>query len=284
MLATLKNYFYLIRLDKPVGIFLLLWPTLWGLWLAGEGDPQFRHVVIFVLGVVIMRSAGCIINDIADRNFDGHVARTCQRPIATKKISVHNAILFFFTLLTFAFLLALQLPKYVIELSFLGAAITIIYPYLKRITHLPQLGLGIAFSWGIPMAFAAEQNELPIITWYVFAAAVLWSIMYDSLYAMTDKEEDLKIGIKSTAILFGQFDRLAIGILQILFLLCLILVGITGDLHWPFYVSLLIAGLLFVYQQFLIKNRKASQCFRAFLNNQWVGLIIFIGIMTNYIV
>lgn len=283
MLITLKNYAYLIRLDKPIGILLLLWPTLWGLWLAGEGDPQFKHVVYFILGVIIMRSAGCIINDIADRNFDPHVERTRERPIAAKKISVAQASIAFFLLMTAAFLIVLQLPMYVIELSFAGAALTMIYPFLKRLTHLPQLGLGFAFAWGVPMAFAAEQNELPAITWFLFAAAVLWPIMYDTLYAMADINDDKKIGVKSSAILFGKFDRLIIFLLQLAFLLCMLCVGVLGEMRWPFYLSLVISELFFAYQNMLIKTRDPHKCFTAFKNNHWVGLIIFSGIIMSYI-
>ena len=268
--------------NKPIGIFLLLWPTLWALWLASAGQPQMFIVGIFIVGVILMRSAGCIINDIADRNFDGHVERTRNRPLAAGKISVKTALVLFFILIICAFVCVLQLNRFTILLSFVGAALAVIYPFMKRFTHLPQVGLGFAFAWGVPMAFAAETSAIAPDAWLLFSAAVLWPILYDTLYAMADREDDIKIGVKSTAILFGEWDRAIVGILQILFLCVLAAVGYYFNLQSIYFLSLFIAAGFFIYQQFLIKNRDRKKCFQAFLNNHWVGLIIFVGIAASY--
>lgn len=225
LIQRLLQYAYLMRLNKPVGILLLLWPTLWALWLASAGHPEGKLLFIFVLGVILMRSAGCIINDFADRHVDGFVKRTCNRPLASGKIRVFEALILFMLLGLLALLLVLQLNKLTILYAFIGAALTLVYPFMKRFTHLPQLGLGLAFAWGIPMVFAATQGKLSWSAWFLFMTAVLWPVIYDTLYAMTDREDDIKVGIKSTAILFGQADRIIIGILQILFLMCLTVVG-----------------------------------------------------------
>lgn len=278
-----KQYSLLMRLHKPVGIFLLLWPTLWALWLAGEGHPDIFIVSIFIFGVILMRSAGCVVNDIIDRNFDGHVERTRERPLVTREISVIEASILFFILIFCAFLLVLTLNKLTILLSCVGALITLIYPLLKRITHLPQIGLGIAFSWGIPMAFAAQTNTIPNQAWLLFLASCCWSVMYDTLYAMADRMDDMKVGIKSTAILFGQWDQWLIAFLQFIFLFLLLTVAYFFPLTIFYYIGLTIAGLLFIYQQRIIAQRFAPDCVKAFANNQWVGGVIFIGIMLSYI-
>lgn len=274
----IKQYIYLMRLNKPIGILLLLWPTLWALWLASNGKPNIPIVIIFILGVILMRSAGCVINDYADRNFDRHVLRTRERPLATGKITGKEAWILFSILMACAFLLVLLLNPLTILLAFVGALLTMIYPFMKRFTNLPQVGLSLAYSWGVPMAFAAETNTVPLAAWMLFFTAIVWPVIFDTFYAMVDRDDDVKIGIKSTAILFGKNDKLMIGALQMLFLLSLIMVGYIFNLNAFYFLSLLIAALLFLYQQILIKNRDREQCFKAFLNNHWVGLVIFLGI------
>lgn len=276
---NLKQYVFLMRLNKPIGIFLLLWPTLWALWLAGRGHPDSFIVMIFILGVIVMRSAGCVINDFADRNVDKYVARTRSRPLASGKVSVRETLILFFILMLIALILVLFLNRLTFFLAILGAIFASLYPFLKRVTSLPQLGLGIAFAWGVPLAFAAENNVVTAIDWQVFLTAAVWTVMYDTLYAMTDRDDDIKIGVKSTAILLGSFDRFIIGIVQICLILLFIQMGYLFQLSWRYYVAVLGAGLLFCYQQWLIKNRKPENCFKAFLNNNWVGMIIFIGIL-----
>lgn len=276
---SFKNAFLLMRLHKPIGIFLLLWPTLWALWLAGSGHPRVFRVIIFVLGVVIMRSAGCVINDIADRDFDKHVTRTRERPLTAGKMTTREAIFIFLVLMMMAFILVLFLNSLTIMLAFIAATIAIIYPFLKRLTHFPQAGIGIAFAFGVPMAFAAENNEITLNDWQVFLTAALWAFMYDTLYAMTDRSDDIKIGIKSTAIFFGKHDRLVVAFLQIMLTGLFIQTGYLFHLKWPYYLAVSGAGLLFCYQQYLIKNREPNLCFKAFLNNNWVGMIIFAGIL-----
>ncbi|HSW93157.1 MAG TPA: 4-hydroxybenzoate octaprenyltransferase [Gammaproteobacteria bacterium] len=275
----MKHYFLLMRLHKPIGIFLLLWPTLWALWLAGSGDPTLSIVMIFVAGVILMRSAGCVINDFADRDFDKHVSRTRERPLTLGKITTRNALILFFILMAMAFGLVLFLNKLTILLAFLAAAIAMIYPFLKRFTHFPQAGIGIAFAFGVPMAFAAQNNVITPDDWQVFLTAALWAFMYDTLYAMTDRLDDIKIGVKSTAIFFGQYDRLIIALLQVILIGLFIQTGYLFHLKWPYFLSVCGAGLLFCYQQMLIKHRQPDLCFKAFLNNNWVGMIIFAGIL-----
>jgi len=277
----LKNYFYLMRLNKPIGIFLLLWPTLWALWLAGEGKPSVSIVSIFIVGVIVMRSAGCVINDLADRNFDGSVERTRARPLASKKVSVKEALVLFAILILIAFLLALSLGRLTVLLAVVGVLLAIGYPFLKRITHLPQIGLGVTFAWGVPMAFVAQLNQVPMKSWVLFLAAATWPVIYDTYYAMVDREDDIKIGVKSTAILFGKRDLLIIGLLQCLFILLLVVVGCLFNLHVVYYTSLLFVAMLFAYQQWITRTRDRDACFKAFLNH-WVGLIIFIGIVLSY--
>lgn len=281
--ALLKQYVLLMRLDKPIGIFLVLWPTLWALWLAGSGKPPVAIVLIFILGCIVMRSAGCVINDIADRQFDKFVARTRHRPLAASKISVCSASYLFLSLMLCGFVLVLFLNKLTIELAFIGAVLAIIYPFLKRITHLPQIGLGLAFAWGVPMAFAAVTGEVTSEAWLLFSAAVVWPVMYDTLYAMVDRIDDVKIGVKSTAILFGKADRLMVGMLQILCLILLCKIGKDFRLNGFYYFGLFDAAILFIYQQILIKDRLPKNCFAAFLNNNWVGCVIFLGIVLHYV-
>ena len=282
-LKHLQQYALLMRLHRPIGILLLLWPTLWALWIAGNGKPDVLIVTIFVLGVIVMRSAGCVINDIADRNFDGLVARTKDRPIANKKISVREAFILFVVLCLCAFILVLFLNRLTILLALVGLALTIIYPFTKRYIALPQLFLGFAFDWGVPMAFAAQTNSLPAITWLVFLIAILWTIIYDTMYAMVDKEDDLKIGIKSTAILFGQMDRFVLALLQFVVLILFVLLGEILQLKIWYYFWLIFSACFFIYQQYLIKDRNPQRCFKAFLNNQWVGLFIFVGLLLAYL-
>lgn len=282
MRDQLKQCAYLMRLHKPIGIFLLLWPTLWALWLASAGKPNVIIVVIFILGVILMRSAGCVINDIADRNIDGRVERTRLRPLATGKVSVREALVLFFILIFAAFLLVLLLNTFTILLAFVGAALTVFYPLMKRFTHLPQVGLGVAFAWSVPMAFAAEINSIPASAWLVFVIAVIWPVIYDTMYAMVDRRDDLKIGVKSTAILFGSHDKFIIGLLQSIILLLFVLLGYFFQLNLYYYCSVIVAALLFSYQQWLIKDREPQKCFAAFLNNHWVGLSVFTGIFLSY--
>jgi 4-hydroxybenzoate polyprenyltransferase len=281
-LSQIKQYAYLIRLHKPIGIFLLLWPTLWGLLLATHGQPHLQTVVIFVSGVFLMRSAGCIMNDIADRHVDGHVERTRNRPIASGKIGVIPALIFAGLLALTAFISVLFCNFLTIKLAFVGAALANIYPFLKRVTPLPQAGLGLAFAWGVPMAFAAENNLLTSQMWWVFAAAALWPIIYDTMYAMADRQDDLQIGVKSTAILFGTNDVPILLFLQGVFVFLLAMIGMIFRLHSIYYFSICIVILLFIYEFILIKDRDPHQCFKAFLHNNWVGMTIFAGIFLDY--
>lgn len=279
----LIQYGYLMRLDKPIGILLLLWPTLWAIWLASKGYPPLNIVFIFIAGVMLMRSAGCIVNDIADRHIDRHVKRTANRPLAANKISLLEAFMLASILLLIAFCLVLLCNAFTIMLAFIGALLTLIYPLLKRYTHLPQLGLGIAFAWGVPMAFAAINNKVPLSAILLFFTAMLWPLIYDTLYAMVDRSDDLKIGVKSTAILFGEYDKFILGLLQALFFLSLLATGLAFKLKIYYYFSLLAAAGFMIYQQYLIKDRDPEKCFIAFLNNNWLGLVIFFGIATSYL-
>lgn len=279
---VIRQSVLLMRLHKPIGILLLLWPTLWALWLAADGKPDYHIVILFILGVVIMRSAGCIINDIADRHVDGFVKRTQKRPLAANTMTSKTAFILFMILLICAFCIVLSFNAFTIKLAFIGSALAMIYPFLKRITHLPQVGLGFAFSWGIPMAFAAIQNTISWQAWVLFFTAILWPIIYDTMYAMTDRFDDIKVGIKSSAILFGEWDCLIIGFLQIGFIILLISVGYLFQLNWMYDASLFLVAGLFIYQQKLIRKRIPERCFQAFLNNHWVGLSIFLGIVLSY--
>ncbi|ATA27042.1 4-hydroxybenzoate polyprenyltransferase [Brenneria goodwinii] len=272
-------YCRLMRIDKPIGSLLLLWPTLWALWLAGRGAPEPWTLLVFVAGVFLMRAAGCVINDYADRHFDGHVKRTASRPLPSGLVSELSAKILFVVLVMLAFFLVLTLNRMTIWLSVAGLALAWIYPFMKRVSHLPQFVLGAAFGWSIPMAYAAVSESLPVTCWMMFLAYVCWTVAYDTQYAMVDRDDDLKIGIKSTAILFGRFDTLIIGLLQLAVLLLLASLGYMIALGPLFYVALLIAAGLFVYQQKLIAGRERNACFRAFKNNNYVGMALFIGVL-----
>ncbi|WP_410016660.1 4-hydroxybenzoate octaprenyltransferase [Sodalis sp. C49] len=272
----------LMRIDKPIGSLLLLWPTLWALWLAGSGTPAFGTLVVFVLGVFFMRAAGCVVNDYADRKIDGHVKRTASRPLPSGLISEKEAKIIFVVLVGVSFGLVLTLNTMTIALSVAGLALAWAYPFMKRVTHLPQLVLGAAFGWSIPMGYAAVSESLPLSCWLLFAANILWTVAYDTQYAMVDRDDDIRIGVKSTAILFGRHDKLIIGLLQAATLLLLVWLGIRSALGVMFYTSLALAGALFVYQQKLIARRERDACFKAFLNNNLVGMLIFIGIALSF--
>lgn len=279
---TQKNFVQLMRLDKPIGILLLLWPTLWALWLAAEGLPSWKNLLIFILGCVLMRSAGCVINDYADRHFDRHVSRTRDRPLTAGRVRPQQALQLFGALCSLSALLVLLTNALTIKLAVAALALAAIYPYCKRHTHMPQIVLGAAFGWSIPMAWAAEKNGMAPQIWLVFATALLWTLVYDTFYAMVDRDDDLKIGIRSTAILFGDADRVITGVLQALVVLGLLLIGKRFHLLWPYYISVAVSSGLFVWQQHLIRERQPEQCFRAFLNNHWVGMVIFLGIAFSY--
>ncbi|MEE8056987.1 MAG: 4-hydroxybenzoate octaprenyltransferase [Pseudomonadales bacterium] len=279
---SIPDYLALIRFDRPIGTYLLLWPTLWALWIAAEGLPDFKLLVIFILGTFLMRSAGCIINDYADRDIDGQVTRTANRPIATGRINPKEALIFCAALCLIAFVLVLLTNQKTIFLSFAAVALTGCYPFMKRYTYFPQVVLGAAFSWGIPMAFAAQRDELPPQLWLLYIAALLWTVAYDTFYAMVDRDDDLKIEVKSTAILFGNNDRIITGILQAGVIFLLLLVGGQFQLGYWYLGGVISATCLFVYQQYLIRYRKRDDCFKAFLNNHRVGAIVFIGIFLNY--
>ena len=276
------EYWKLMRFDRPIGILLLLWPTLWGLWLAGQGIPDFRVLFIFVVGVVLMRAAGCVINDFADRKIDGHVERTRGRPLAAGKVTAREAIALFTALVSVAFLLVLMTNQLTVLLSFGALALASVYPFMKRHTHLPQVVLGAAFSWSVVMAFAAQTGTVPAAAWLLYTAVVLWTVVYDTFYAMVDREDDLKIGVKSTAVLFGENDRLITAVLQVLTLATLIMVGTRFQLGWVYDLSLVVVMALFLYQQYLIRGRDRALCFQAFLNNNWVGAAVFLGIALDY--
>jgi len=280
-LNKLQAWSRLMRIDKPIGSLLLLWPTLWALWLANSAVPPLQVLVVFVLGVFFMRAAGCVVNDFADRKIDGHVKRTQQRPLASGAVSEKEAKVLFAALVLVSFALVLTMNALTIWLSFAGLALAWIYPFMKRYTHLPQVVLGAAFGWAIPMGWAAVSGSVPLNCWLLFFANICWTVAYDTQYAMVDRDDDLRIGVKSTAILFGRFDKLIIGLLQLSTLLLLSIVGLRMGLDGAFYWSLLLAAALFVHQQRLIAERQREACFQAFLNNNYVGLVIFIGIALN---
>ena len=272
-------YVQLARIDKPIGTLLLLWPTLWALCLAAGGLPDPWILTVFVVGVFLMRSAGCVINDYADRNFDGHVKRTAGRPLPMGRVDAREVLILFAVLALVSFALVLTLNPLTIGLSFAGLLLAVCYPFMKRFIPIPQLVLGMAFSWSIPMGYAAQANALPPVAWLLFLANLLWTIAYDTMYAMVDRDDDLKIGVKSTAILFGRYDRHYIALLQCLTLGLLCLIGWLEQLSPSYYLLLLLACGFFVYQQWLIRHRQREACFRAFLNNNWVGMCVFIGII-----
>ncbi|MAT92504.1 MAG: 4-hydroxybenzoate octaprenyltransferase [Halioglobus sp.] len=272
----------LIRFDKPIGTLLLLWPTLWALWIAARGVPDYHLLLIFALGTFLMRSAGCIVNDYADRNLDGGVSRTRERPLVTGAVSEKEALLLFGVLLAAAFALVLLTNRLTVLLSVAAVLLASTYPFMKRYTHLPQVVLGAAFSWAIPMAFAAQRGELPAALWWLYLGNLLWTVAYDTQYAMVDRADDLIVGIKSTAVLLGQHDRLAIACLQCASLAALYLAGEAFGLGLYYRLALLCAALLFAYHQYLIRAREPAPCFRAFLHNNWVGMVIFAGIVLDY--
>ncbi len=282
MFSKLKHYAILIRLNKPIGIFLLLWPTMWALWIAGAGQPDKLIIAIFVAGTVLMRSAGCAINDYADRDFDPHVQRTRLRPIAAGLVTPGEALVIAALLALCAFGLVLLTNELTIKLSVGGAALAALYPYMKRHTYVPQAFLGLAFGWAVPMAFAAQTGEVTRIAWLLLLANVLWTTAYDTIYAMVDREDDLRIGVKSTAILFGQGDIVAVMILHVLFFATMVLIGHQLELGWYYYGGLVVASLSTLYQFVLLRSRDESKYFRAFLNNNWFGAAIFAGIGLEY--
>ena len=277
-----QAYIQLMRLDRPIGILLLLWPTLSALWIAAEGWPDPLVLVIFVLGVVVMRSAGCVINDYADRHIDGKVVRTMNRPLATGALSENDALKLFAGLGVLAFVLVIFLNYLTILMSILGLFLAATYPFMKRYTHLPQIYLGAAFGWAIPMAFAAQTGTVPMIAWLLFVANVIWSTIYDTFYAMADREDDVLAGVKSTAILFGDDDKAIIAILQVTFLIAMLMVGSQLELSFIYYTGVLVTLGLFLYQQHLVRDRQAAACLQAFLNNNWVGATLFAGIVMHY--
>ena len=281
--VRLRDYALLVRLDRPIGILLLLWPTLWALWIAGDGRPEPVVLLVFVIGVVLMRSAGCAINDYADRAIDPHVRRTRERPVAAGRVAPWEAVLVAAVLSFIAFMLVvLMLDWLTVQLAVIGGFLAASYPFLKRWTSLPQFYLGAAFGWSVPMAFAAQTGAVPTIAWLIFAAVVLWAVAYDTMYAMVDRDDDLAIGVKSTAILFGRFDRAVIGLCQAGVLALLLLVGERAGLAGWYLAGVAVAGALAVWQQALIRDRQPQACFRAFLNNNLVGLAIYGGIALHY--
>jgi 4-hydroxybenzoate polyprenyltransferase len=279
----LKDYARLMRLHRPIGSLLLLWPTLWALWIAGQGRPDLIVFVVFVLGVLLMRSAGCVINDYADRNFDPHVERTRDRPIAAGRVSPREALVLFTVLCLFAFALVLTLNRLTILLSFVGVFLAATYPFVKRFTHLPQFYLGAAFGWGIPMACAAQTGGIPSVGWVLFAANVFWAVAYDTAYAMVDRDDDRRVGVKSTAILFGRHDRAMVFLFHVLTLSLLTYSGALAGLGLRYYAGLLAASGFVLYQQLLMRERTRDGCFRAFLNNNWFGAAVFAGLVLHYL-
>lgn len=278
----LNLYLQLVRLDKPVGILLLLWPTLIALWLAAGGWPDPLVLFVFVVGVILMRSAGCAINDYADRKIDAKVKRTQHRPLTSGKITEKETLLVFASLSLMAFILVLFMNELTIWMSLVGIVLAVSYPFMKRYHYLPQIHLGAAFGWAAPMAYTAQANEVTAITWLVFLATILWATAYDTMYAMVDYDDDIKVGVKSTAVLFGNLDKVFIGIIQILLIFNLILIGHRAELSGFYFLGVTAASVFAAYQQYLIKDRKRELCFQAFLNNNWFGLVLFIGVFLDY--
>jgi 4-hydroxybenzoate polyprenyltransferase len=284
MRRRIEEYALLARLDRPIGTWLLMWPALWALWIAGTGKPHSRVLMVFVAGVFVMRAAGCVINDYADRNIDPHVRRTRDRPLAARRVAPREALYVFAVLITAALYLVTRLDLFTIELAFIGAAMTISYPFVKRIFPMPQLYLGISFGgWSVPMAFAAERGAVPRVAWVLYIAAVMWAAIYDTMYAMVDREDDLKVGVKSSAILFADMDKLLIGVMQFMMICALMLAGRSMQFGEWYYGGVAAAGLLFIYQQWLIRKREPAGCLKGFFNNQYVGMVIFIGIFLQYL-
>lgn len=278
-----QGYWLLMRADKPIGTYLLLWPTLWGLWAAADGFPPLSVLVVFVLGVYLMRAAGCVINDYADRKVDGQVKRTSQRPLVTGQATEKGALLLFFGLVLVAFLLVLTMNIETILMSVVAVALAFCYPFMKRFTYLPQFVLGAAFSWAIPMSFTAILGYVPWWAWLLYMANLVWTVAYDTLYAMVDRDDDLKIGVKSTAILFGEKDKLIVGLLQLATLVLLAAVGHFLTWGFWFYLGLVASAGMFIYQQWLIRHRERDPCFKAFLHNHYVGMVIFVGIFLDHL-
>jgi len=282
LVSQLRTYGKLMRVDKPIGIWLLLWPTLWALWLAGEGTPDQGLFVVFVLGVFIMRSAGCVLNDYVDRKIDPYVERTRTRPIASGRVTPTEALILFVALSLIAIGLATMLNRPAQMLAIVAGGLTVAYPFVKRFVSIPQFVLGAAFGWAIPMAFAAQTGEIPELAWLVFGTAVIWAVIYDTFYAMVDREDDLKVGVKSTAILFGEVDIFIIAGLQLLMLVALVLIGYRANLSLWYFASVLIAGMMMAYHLWLARDRQPESCFSAFLHNHYIGMTVFIGIVLHY--
>jgi 4-hydroxybenzoate polyprenyltransferase len=282
LLQHYSRYWRLMRLHRPIGIWLLLWPTLWALWIASAGRPDPKVFLIMVLGTIVVRSAGCVINDFVDRKIDPHVARTADRPLATGEVAPVEALLLFAALMLIALGLVLTLNPLTVTFAAAGAVITVIYPFTKRFLSTPQFVLGVAFAWGVPMAFAATSGDVPRVGWLLFLATVIWVVVYDTQYAMTDRPDDVKIGVRSTAVLFGELDRAFIAGLQALLLASLVLVGRSADLGVWYYGGLAAGALFCLYQLYLIKERDIVQSFRAFLNNAWFGAAVFVGVLLDY--
>lgn len=284
-LPRLPDFLVLMRLNRPIGIYLLLWPTLWGLWIASQGWPGLHLLAVFSLGVILMRSAGCVMNDFADRDFDAHVKRTRDRPLATGRIQPREALILCLALSVISFALVLTTNQLTILLSMAAILIAFSYPFMKRFTYIPQVYLGVAFAWGIPMAFSAATNQVPQIAWLLVTAAIAWTVAYDTEYAMVDRDDDIKLGLKSTAILFGDLDRLMIGVLQIVFIGTMLMLNsheFKLELGLYFNLGLFITAVLMVQQQRLIRTRDRVRCFKAFLNNHWIGLVIFISFVLEF--
>ena len=282
VITQLRNYAKLMRIDKPIGIWLLLWPTLWALWLAGEGHPDQGLFVVFVLGVFIMRSAGCVLNDYVDRKIDPYVERTRTRPIASGAVAPGEALVLFLALSLIAIGLATMLNQPARLLAIIAAGLTVAYPYIKRVVSIPQFILGAAFGWAVPMAFAAQTGETPQLAWLVFGTALVWAVIYDTFYAMVDREDDRKVGVKSTALLFGEVDLFVIAGLQLLMVVALTFIGLRAELGFWYYASVAGAAVLMAYHQWLARDRQPAGCFAAFLHNHTIGLVIFIGIVLHY--
>ncbi|QPB80982.1 4-hydroxybenzoate octaprenyltransferase [Proteus sp. GOKU] len=277
-----QAYSRLMRIDKPIGALLLLWPTYWALWIAAKGFPDWHILIVFTIGVFSMRAAGCVINDFADRKIDGSVERTKNRPLPSGAVTEKESKILFIVLVLLSFALVLTLNTMTIWLSVAGLALAWFYPFVKRFSNLPQLILGMAFGWSIPMGFAAVSESLPLVCWLLFLVNIVWSIVYDTQYAMVDRNDDIKIGVKSTAILFGRYDKIIIGILQLVMLALLVGIGILLNLKGIYYWSLLLVTALFIYQQKLIAERERAPCFQAFMNNNYVGFVLFAGILFSY--
>ncbi len=282
LVAQVRNYGKLMRIDKPVGVWLLLWPTLWALWLAGEGHPNQGLFVVFVVGVFIMRSAGCVLNDYVDRNIDPYVERTRNRPIASGAVTPTEALTLFVALGLIAIGLATMLNRPAQLLAIVAAGLTLAYPFIKRFVSIPQFILGAAFGWAVPMVFAAQTGTVPQLAWVVFGAALIWAVIYDTYYAMVDRDDDRKLGVKSTALLFGDADLFVLGGLQLIMLLALVFVGLRAELGFWYYLSVAIAAGLMAYHQWLARDRQPAGCFAAFLHNHFIGLVVFIGIVLHY--